>query len=184
MWQNACSNLLAVTSALLTGIAIKTMDDILDEEYDCVLKQPNLAQRFGRGIAVYGMLCLVIAAYLDRALALSLFCAAYVVGMGFSRDALYPTRLSGLVEGVLVSVLSVYFVGIPMTAVAFCLMTAVQLCDNWLDEGRHSLLPLIAVSLCLAVGGALDTLMTGRVMFAYALFFTLERWWQHWLQYQ
>lgn len=182
MWQNISNHLTAISAAFLTGLTIKIMDDILDEDYDYLFHKPNLAQKFGRGIAAYGMLWLVLAAFLDRQLVLSLFCAAYAVGMGFSRDAQYPSRLSGFVEGLLVSGISTHFVGIRMTIVAVCLMTAVQLWDNWVDESRRSILPLLMALSLVAWGFVVDGVTTGRVMFAYALFFTLERRWQLWLQ--
>lgn len=170
-----------VIAALLSGIAVKIMDDCIDREYDAALGLPSLSNRYGTGIAAYGMLSLLLACVSHITLAVALFTSAYAVGMGFTDTTIYPTKLIGRGEVLLAIVISLSFTGIRMTVLALSVMVGAQLIDNWIDEHKGLLYPVAALGFfCVAV--LCSTKHAILVLFAYVLFFALERWWRHCLQ--
>ena len=165
-----------VLAALFSGIAVKIMDDSIDREYDAVLGFPNSSNKYGAGVAAYGMLSLLLACICHTKLAVALFTAAYAVGMGFTDTAVYPTRLTGRGEVLLAFIVSLSFTGMRMTVLALSVMLGAQLIDNWIDEQKGLLYPVAALAVfCLAV--LCSTKLALLVLFAYALFFALERVW-------
>lgn len=177
MWPASFNLLDVFLAALATGYAIKIMDDCVDREFDLAIGQSNLATRYGSGVIGYGMLSLLIASYIEPTITVSLFASAYAVGMGFSVSQQYPSRLTGLGEGVLVLVLSLLVAGFRLTGASLCLMLGVQLIDDWQDKHTAALNPLKALGL---LGAALISAPHHSivVLFAYALFSALERWWR------
>ncbi len=65
---------------------------------------------------------------------------------------------------------------LTLTGVSILIMAAIQLWDHWVDNGEHLLGLVLAGT---SIGGALfiDGGQSSMVLFAYALFFALERWW-------
>lgn len=175
-------SLRVVLAALLTGIAVKVMDDCVDREYDAALGLPNLSNRYGTGVAAYGMLSLLLACVSNIMLAVALFTSAYAVGMGFTDKTTYPTRLTGRKEVLIAVVISLSITGFRTTALALSIMVAAQLIDNWIDEHTGLLYPVVALGLFSVAALFCSTERTLLVLFAYALFFALERWWHYCLQ--
>lgn len=163
-------------AAFLAGLAIKIMDDHLDEHRDSKFGQPNLAAMYGQGITAYGFCALLAAAAIHLPTAVSVFAGAYIVGMGLSSSSTYLFGLSGRAESLLMLVFSIYCAGLALTGVSILIMAAIQLWDNWVDNGEHLLGLVLAGA---SIGGALliDGGQSSMVLFAYALFFALERWW-------
>lgn len=170
-----------VFAALLSGFAVKIMDDCIDREYDAALGLPNLANRYGAGVAAYGMLSLLLACVCHITLAFALFTSAYAVGMGFTDTTAYPTKLTGRGEVLLAVVMSLSFTGIRTTILALSVMVGAQFIDNWIDDNKGLLYPVAALGL-FSVAVLCSAEHTLLVLFAYALFFALERWWHHCLQ--
>jgi len=164
-----------VLAALLSGIAVKIMDDCIDREYDAALVLPNLSNRYGTGIVAYGMLSLLLACISHITLTVALFTSAYAVGMGFTDTTTYPTRLRGRGEVLLAIAVSLSFTGFRITVLALSVMVGAQLIDDWIDERKFFRYPVAALGLfCMAVLCATEYALL--VLFAYALFFALERW--------
>jgi len=162
-------------AALLTGVAVKIMDDYVDEDSDYLSRRPNLCRRYGRDITVYGFCSLLAAAAIELPTTIGLFAAAYAVGMGFGGTSIYLSRLSNRGEGALCMAFSIIFAGFSTTAVALSLMIAIQLWDNWLDEGSHKV-DLVLAGGCVGFALLVDASLASMVLFAYGVLFTFERW--------
>lgn len=176
MLSPVCHELLAFFfAALLTGVAVKIMDDYVDEESDLLSNRPNLCHRYGRDITVYGFWSLLAAAAIELPTATGLFAAAYAVGMAFRDTSIYLSRLSNLGEGTLSIAFSILVAGFSTTAVALSLMAAIQLWDDWLDEGRP-LINVVVASGCVGLALLVDGALASMVLFAYAVLFAMERW--------
>src|SRR5690606_29875589 len=92
----AAARLLAAVAA--AGVAIKLMDDYLDQELDALLGRRTLAAAVGPGAVAYAMAALALAMLLDGPAAGSLFLAAYAVGMAHDPAGRLPTGLAGWQE--------------------------------------------------------------------------------------
>lgn len=127
----AVQTLLALT---LTGLAIKFMDDHLDQELDAASGVKNWALWLGPGVMPYALLFLSLATAVRPALSLPLFLAAYALGMIRTPLALNPSGLAAIWETALVFLLGVFLFGWRPVLWAFSFLGAVQIADDLLDQ--------------------------------------------------
>lgn len=123
-----------VVCASLTGFAIKSMDDYLDVSEDAISSRPNLAATFGRALIPYAMLLLAVAAMVDWVTALSLFAAAYAVGMIRDQGQVYPLGTTPAFESVGVVAVSAWLIGIRPVACSVAVMSLIQVIDDIVDR--------------------------------------------------
>ncbi len=189
MWDGSYNVLLVLLTTLLTAVAIKVMDDLLDQEIDLVHRRENLVNLLGGGIAAYAMLALVAAVALRPAVATPLFCAAYAIGMGYDFTLVYPTGVRGWGEALTAIILSLITAGSLVTISAILLMLAVQITDNAEDNetaawplnllfgGAVGKTPaLVCATAMLGIAISLTPLLGVTVLIVYVLFFAFERW--------
>lgn len=115
-------------SVFLVGLAVKAVDDLLDEP-------EGFARGAGSWVALspYVALALVVAAGLAPAAAVSLFLAAYAIGMAPSPFAGQPSGLPSWGESVICVGLGALFAG-PIEALGSVLLVAsVQALDDFAD---------------------------------------------------
>jgi len=166
-----------LSAALLTGFAVKIMDDYLDESIDRASRQPNLVTMFGKGVTVYGFCLLLAASVIHMPTALSIFAGAYIVGMGFSSTSTYLSGLTARAESLAMLLFSLYYAGMAYTGASLCLMQALQLWDSWVDGQKQKSRLVLAGAF---IGGAflIDGVFSIMVLSAYGIYFAIERWWQ------
>lgn len=133
MWPIVFDVLRQMSAVLLCGIAVKLMDDYLDRELDYRTGRHNWAYYLGNCTLIYAMVAIVLAAALHYILAVSLFLASYVVGMGHELRQMLPSHLSGWQESLLVLCLGVILCGWRVMLFAVCYIGAVQIIDDCLD---------------------------------------------------
>lgn len=124
----------AVIGLLLTGLAIRLVDDALDREEDEEAGVANLAGRLGGAAAAYAAASLALAALLLPRHGPALFLAAYALGMAGSLTERLPTRLPGWVETAAAAGLLFLLVPAGVALWALLLMGAFQAAD-WAMDG-------------------------------------------------
>lgn len=134
MWPIAFEVIRQAGAVLLCGIAVKLMDDYLDQELDYHTGRQNWAYYWGKSTLVYAMVAIVLAAALYYILAVALFLASYVVGMGHELRQALPSRLSGWQESLLALCLGAVLCGWRAMLFAICYIGAVQIIDDCLDH--------------------------------------------------
>ncbi len=115
-------------AVFLTALAVKALDDLLDEPEG----------RGGRagGVAAYVAVLLVVAAGLDRRVAVSLFLAAYAVGMVSSPLTRLPSGLPSWGESLVAVGLGACLTGALEVLGSVLVVTAVQVFDDFWDLAR------------------------------------------------
>ena len=91
MYGDWSSLLLELLGIVLAGLTIKLMDDHLDVEFDQCIGRQTLALRLGRACLPYGLCALVLAMAIAPQVVLTLFLAAYAIGMGHDLREKMPT---------------------------------------------------------------------------------------------
>lgn len=126
-----------VLAVVATGIAVKLMDDVLDQQEDAVTGQPNVAVPLGGAAVAYALAAFALAAALSPRDALSLFWASYAWGMAHGAGQRLPLGLRAWQETALAVALAVLTAGVPDALAALALIGAVQLLDDWVDLRRE-----------------------------------------------
>jgi len=127
LWKDAFS-------LLLTGAAIKTMDDSLDAPSApsaCLTEQP--------GALAYALLFLAGGAGLNAALAISLFFAAYAIGMAYDLTEKMPSGLYGYQESLLVAGVGAALFGWAEMLGSLLVIACIQLLDDLRDQTEDRL---------------------------------------------
>ncbi|HEY8552282.1 MAG TPA: hypothetical protein VIL40_02375 [Thermaerobacter sp.] len=133
-----------VAAVIAVGIAVKLMDDVLDQEEDALTERPNVAVRLGAAAIAYALAALALAAALSPRDALSLFWASYAWGMGHGAGERLPLGLRAWQETALAVALAVLAAGLPDAVAALALIGSVQLLDDWVDLRRERARPQAA----------------------------------------
>lgn len=120
-------------AVLLTGVAVKLMDDFLDLRYDVFEGTETLAVRLGEGSIAYALVSFALAAGADAKTAVALMVGAYAVGMAGDFDRQLPSGLYGFQESL--ALLAAAALLVPWRAVlwAASAMLCVQLLDDLED---------------------------------------------------
>jgi len=125
--------LITAWSVVCCSVAVKLTDDYLDQDIDTAVHSINWAQRLGPGTMVYAMLFLALSASLNASVSLSLFFSCYVVGMFNDMSRVFPSKLTGYQESLLLFVLGVMIFGWQVMTFSFLFILSVQLIDDILD---------------------------------------------------
>lgn len=112
---------------LLTALAVKAMDDFLDEP------ERTVAVAAGPSVTAYVAVCLAAAAGLAPGPVISLFLAAYAVGMAPSPWQRLPSGLPSWAESAGAVGLSALIAGPVETAGSLLLLAAIQVFDDFWD---------------------------------------------------
>ncbi|BAS27581.1 hypothetical protein [Limnochorda pilosa] len=124
----------AAAGLFLAGLAIRLLDDALDQGEDREAGVPNLAERLGPATAAYAAAALALAALVLPRLAPATVLAAYGVGMAGGLLERLPTRMPAWAEAA--GALLALFLLVPAAAAwSLLLMGALQAADRWLDRG-------------------------------------------------
>lgn len=166
-------------AVLLTGCAVKMMDDYLDQDYDLLCGRRSLANRLGIGTVAYTMVVFAVSAALNWHISVALFFAAYMTGMVHEYKTRYISGLSGLQEICTMFLLSCLLVGMRSTLSSLFILLFTQIADDWLDvkkdarTGQRNLIVLLGCTeawicglLCLLLSLYLDSRLAVFVMMA------------------
>lgn len=126
--------LAAVAGLVLTGLAVRLVDDALDQEEDAAAQVPNLAAALGPGSVAYAGASLALAALLLPQHGPALFLAAYAWGMAGALTERLPSRLPGWLESIGAVALLLLLVPGGVGLWALLLMGAFQAAD-WAVDG-------------------------------------------------
>ncbi|BCJ85721.1 hypothetical protein [Effusibacillus dendaii] len=118
---------------VLTGIAIKFMDDYLDLEYDQCIGRKTAASKLGRAVLPYGLLMLAIGVFIAREVGLVLFLASYAIGMGHDLLEKMPTKLPGWAEGLIALAIGLVLAGPLLTLWGILIIATIQFLDDLMD---------------------------------------------------
>ena len=143
MWLDGFSSLMAakdVLALLMTGFAVKALDDWIDRGYLEVGRQDrqsgaeaDLNDLLGSALPAYLALSLCLAVTLNWRWAASIFLACYGLGMSGRLTQRFASGLSGLVEIILVAVWGVLTLGWLEMGGAAAFVASAQLLDDWRD---------------------------------------------------
>ena len=122
-----------VIAVILCSIAVKLIDDFLDNDRDSLAGCYNFSKILGNGIIVYGMLSLSIAASINASVSIPLFLVSYSIGMFTDFKKTFISGLSGLQESLLVFSLGVILWGWQCMLFSLFFVFSLQLFDDYLD---------------------------------------------------
>lgn len=123
----------AGAAIICSGLAVKLMDDFLDLQYDSQAGIPSPAVRLGEATLPYGLILLAIGAAFHAPIALSLFFAAYAIGMVQDLRRPLPSGLTGWQESLLVLGLGALLLGPVNQIWGLAIMVFVQAIDDTID---------------------------------------------------
>lgn len=112
-----------LAAALATGVAVKLMDDALDDSTPATT-----------GNIAYALLFLSLGAVFQPAWAATLFLASYAAGMAFSGHPILPSRLPAWLESVLAVGVGLAYAGAAEMIAALAAIVLVQAVDHWVDR--------------------------------------------------
>ncbi len=139
MWLAASSSWLTTgLSVFLVGWAIKLMDDYVDREVDIVLGSPNLSRALSDGLPIYLALTVALAVYSEPTTGLTLFLAAYLVGMAGEAGVSYAGGWRAWVEILAAAVLGC-MIAPRQFMLNLVLVVTIQLGDDLLDRRADQL---------------------------------------------
>lgn len=125
-------------SMVLMGAAVKLMDDYLDSEYDICRGERTVAVKIGRASLPYALVCAVCSAYLNVAIAVSLFFACYALGMLTNAREKLPTRVPAYVEVIVSAAILWGMVGWRMALWALAFIAFIDWLDDIIDMTRDA----------------------------------------------
>lgn len=179
-------------AVLFTAISVKLTDDYLDEEQDQLLGEFNFTHCLGKGLPIYGLMSLAVAATLDVTVSVPLFLACYIMGMCHDTSSHYPLGFTGFQEGLLVLLFGYVWFGWEIFSFSLLFIFAVQCLDDWIDAAKdqqvgkknfaHSigkieciLLALICFSLAYCIDANLFLPTLAGFMLTYVVLMKIER---------
>lgn len=151
-------------AVIATGIAIKLLDDQLDQARDAAAHRFNWAQCLGSSVTAYALVALSVAMLLADRTAFSLFAAAYAVGMAGDWRRTMPSGLPGWLESKGMLAICVLTLGWAWTLWGLVTIGAIQAWDHAVDgDGPwprpvYILTALACTSLALALHPALSAM--------------------------
>lgn len=139
MWQTMCEFSSIFMAVLFSSVAIKLLDDTLDQEVDSVIGRRNFATTIGIGTVVYAVLALALAACFNYKMSIALFFASYSVGMFNDFGRTFPSRLRGWQEAVVVITMGSVFLGLSIMVFSLFFISGIQCIDDCIDSKRDRL---------------------------------------------
>ncbi|NLJ80993.1 MAG: hypothetical protein GX335_08215 [Firmicutes bacterium] len=158
-----CAAFFNAAAVFCTGLVVKTMDDLLDEED--LLSIPYFA-RLGSGLAPYTLALFSLASAFNFRLSFGLFWASYCLGMIKSPFEKLPTGLRANTEVILGIILMLLVIGARKTFWSVLIMAAVQLIDDFLDFKEDQIVKAANAALVL---GRVECFLTALIFFYPAL---------------
>lgn len=125
-----------ILSIYLTGIVIKLIDDYMDQEFDELISEINLARVLGKGTMLYAILIFCFATILNQGSAVTLFLASYIIGMAANFHDKMPSNLFGYQESIILISLSWIIFGSAEFFSSIFLIIAIQCIDDYLDYNK------------------------------------------------
>ncbi|AOT72919.1 hypothetical protein [Geosporobacter ferrireducens] len=128
-------------TSFLIGIVIKLLDDYMDEE----LPQKLLSLEFKNAILPYSLILFSVAAALDTIYAVTLFSAAYILGMFFHMQQKLPTGFTALQESLIVLMVNLLIFSFRSILTSLLVIFFIQCIDDLMDRqwdkrmGHHNL---------------------------------------------
>lgn len=123
---------------LLVGLAIKLMDDFLDQEKDKASGQYNLYHILGKSILPYSLVIFSFGLYLNLVEGISFFAASYLLGMAHDYHLRLPSGLIAWQEGLIVFMFSTYLTDLKNSLSALLLILLLQFIDDLIDFKKDS----------------------------------------------
>ncbi len=123
---------------LLVGLAIKLMDDFLDQEKDKASGQYNLYHILGISILPYSLVIFSFGLYLNLVEGISFFAASYLLGMAHDYHLRLPSGLIAWQEGLIVFMFSTYLTDLKNSLSALLLILLLQFIDDLIDFKKDS----------------------------------------------
>jgi hypothetical protein len=120
-------------AAVLSGLAVKLMDDVLDSRYDAQFDLPNTAVWLSEASLPYALALLGIGALLHPPVAVCLFFASYAVGMSTQLATTYPSGLKGWQEGLILCFLGGVLTTVTCQIWALATVLLIQIIDDFID---------------------------------------------------
>ena len=158
-WLGAVSPLVnGVATGLavfLTALAVKALDDLLDEPERWAGEPGRAAGRGGPGLAAYIAAALVLAAGLAPGASVSLFCMAYAVGMLPSLGERLPSGLPSWAESLAALAVAVLVAGPLETLGSLLVIAGAQAFDDYWDAGEDRAAGRASLAAALGRRGAL-----------------------------
>lgn len=118
---NAISSAVAI---MLTGIVIKFIDDLLDED----------ELSFNSANYIYCLVCILLACLINLKLTAVLFLACYSFGMMDSIFMILPTNVPSWVEILISIFIAIIAAGLALTIWSYLIIGSVQLIDDLFDQ--------------------------------------------------
>ncbi|MBM7555848.1 hypothetical protein JOC47_000682 [Halanaerobacter jeridensis] len=112
------------------------MDDYLDQEIDRLNNRNALAVKLKRGIVPYSLLLFSFAILCNYKLAISLFWASYIVGMGINKTEL-PFTLKMYQEVFLLLIIAFLVLDSSQFLFALIIILFIQAVDDYIDYYRE-----------------------------------------------
>lgn len=150
-FANSWTTALAV---IFSAAAVKLMDDAVDAPADRDLNRPNWTRRLDRAVTPYALVTLALGVMADAAVAVAIFCAAYMWGMAGHWRETMPSGLPAWAEGGLAMAFCIAAYGPVRSLTALMMVIAADLWDDFRDEpssSRRWEKGLLAVALATAV---------------------------------
>jgi len=138
MWPAIFESARVTLAVVCTAFAVKLVDDFLDLEQDRISRRANWTMLLGRATVVYGLLCLAIGASIHP-ISLPLFFASYIVGMFNDLSQLFPSRLAGWQESLLVFIMGYLLWGWRLMFISLFFVVSIQLLDDCYDTASDQL---------------------------------------------
>lgn len=120
-------------SVFFCAIAIKLADDYLDRDLDTLTGRKNWAHFLENGTMFYAMLMLIIAAGLNPLISMPLFLSSYIIGMFNDFTQVFPSKLSGWQESLLILIIGIIIFKWEYMLFSLLFIIAVQLIDDCID---------------------------------------------------
>lgn len=133
MWHEIFEQLAIVFSVFLCAIAVKLVDDFLDQDLDTLAGAYNFASFLGKGTVIYAMLALTLATSINAIVSVPLFLASYSIGMFSDLKQLFPSGLKGWQESFLVIFCGSLLWGWEQMFFSLLFVSSVQLFDDYVD---------------------------------------------------
>ncbi|MEG6586061.1 hypothetical protein [Dendrosporobacter sp. 1207_IL3150] len=139
MWPGIYEFASTILAVLLCAASIKLVDDYLDRDLDNRIGRTNWAHKLGNSTTLYSMMLLIIAAGLNSSLSLSLFLSSYIIGMFNDLKQVFPSKLTGFQESLVVLVIGVLLFKWDYMLFSLLFVSSIQLIDDCIDYNIDTL---------------------------------------------
>ncbi|WP_422448896.1 hypothetical protein [Thermoanaerobacterium sp. DL9XJH110] len=168
MWPTMSNYIVKkVLSIFLTGIAIKLMDDHVDQDIDSMLNKSSLAAIIGNGIVTYVLFVFSLGCVFDVKTSASLFLASFTLGMANNVTAKMPSGLYGYQESIIGLVFGLFMLGSSDMLSSLFVMAVIQLLDDYLDFSKD----IVSKKNWAFILGKMECLILAAMFFLASIYF-------------